>query len=358
MPGGRGAAGGGLRRSRRPDRRRAPPALRPAPAVEAGAGRDVVDRPHRAAGRRRRPRPRVAARDPGHRARPRRRGRWPWTTARTSPSTGWSSPPARRRARCPCPTGWPGSTPCARSTTASPSAPSSTPPRPGGGGRRRLHRRRGGGDLPGAGRCEVTMVEALPAPLARVLGEVIGGTCADLHRDHGVDVRTGVGVAGLDGGSRVEQVPLDDGSAVDADVVVVGVGVTPAHRLARGLGAHPRRRRGLRRDLPGRARAWWRPATSPAGPTRRFGEMMRVEHWDNALDQGAHAARTLLAGDGGGAAVRAGALVLVRPVRPQAPARRPARARRRGAGRARARSRSAASSRCSAGPAGWSRRSA
>ena len=81
------------------------------------------------------------------------------------------------------------------------------------------------------------MVEALPVPLARVLGEVIGGTCADLHRDHGVDVRLGVGVAGARAaGDRVERVRLADGSAVDADVVVVGVGVTPNTGWLEGSG--------------------------------------------------------------------------------------------------------------------------
>ena len=55
-------------------------------------------------------------------------------------------------------------------------------------------------------------------------------------------------------------------------------------------------------------------------PNRRFDEVMRVEHWENAQEQGAHAARRLL---GDTAAVRARPVVLVRPVRPQDPARRP-----------------------------------
>jgi len=147
----------------------------------------------------------------------------------------------------------------------------------------------------------VTMVEALPAPLARVLGEVIGGTCADLHRDHGVDVRTGVGVAGLAGGSRVEQVQLDNGSAVDADVVVVGVGVTPLTGWLEGSGLT------LEDGVVCDETCLAAPGVVAAGdvarwPNPTFGQMMRVEHWDNALDQGAHAARTLLAGDGGGTA--------------------------------------------------------
>ena len=145
----------------------------------------------------------------------------------------------------------------------------------------------------------VTMVEALPAPLARVLGEVIGGTCADLHRDHGVDVRTGVGVAGLAGGARVEQVQLDDGSAVDADIVVVGVGVTPLTGWLEGSGLT------LEDGVVCDETCLAAPGVVAAGdvarwPNPTFGQMMRVEHWDNALDQGAHAARTLLAGDGGG----------------------------------------------------------
>jgi NADPH-dependent 2,4-dienoyl-CoA reductase/sulfur reductase-like enzyme len=143
---------------------------------------------------------------------------------------------------------------------------------------------------------DVTLVEALPVPLARVLGETIGGVMADVHRDHGVDVRLNVGVDGFDAGSdgRVGRVLLSDGSTVDADVVVVGVGVRPNTEWLVGSG--------LRLDdgvvcdetclaAPGVVAAgdvarWFNPA---------FDEVMRVEHWENAQTQGEHAARRLLA---------------------------------------------------------------
>ena len=69
---------------------------------------------------------------------------------------------------------------------------------------------------------QVTVLEALPAPLVRGLGPVLGMVCGELHRDHGVDLRLGVGVAAIEGDDRVERVRLDDGTTVEADVVVVG----------------------------------------------------------------------------------------------------------------------------------------
>jgi NADPH-dependent 2,4-dienoyl-CoA reductase/sulfur reductase-like enzyme len=72
----------------------------------------------------------------------------------------------------------------------------------------------------------VTVLEAQCAARAR-LGPVLGMVCGELHRDHGVDLRLGVGVAGFDGTKSVERVRLDDGTAVEADLVVVGVGVAP-----------------------------------------------------------------------------------------------------------------------------------
>jgi NADPH-dependent 2,4-dienoyl-CoA reductase/sulfur reductase-like enzyme len=147
---------------------------------------------------------------------------------------------------------------------------------------------------------DVTLVEALPVPLGRVLGNEIGSVCAELHRDHGVDLRVGMGVAGLDGGDRVERVRLADGTAVDADAVVVGVGVTPATGWLEGSGLTVDD--GVVCDETCLAA----PGVVAAGdiarwPHARIGATTRVEHWDNAIQQGAHAARRLLAGEAAGA---------------------------------------------------------
>ena len=140
---------------------------------------------------------------------------------------------------------------------------------------------------------DVTVVEALSAPLIRVLGPAMGEVCAAVHRDHGVDLRTGVGVEGFDGAGRVERVRLTDGSAVDASVVVVGIGVAPNTEWLEGSGLALDD--GVVCDAVGLAA----PGVAAAGdvarwPNRRFGEVMRVEHWDNAAAQGAHSARALL----------------------------------------------------------------
>ncbi|HEY8216117.1 MAG TPA: FAD-dependent oxidoreductase [Acidimicrobiia bacterium] len=149
---------------------------------------------------------------------------------------------------------------------------------------------------------DVTVLEALPSPMVRGLGPVLGDVLAALHRDHGVDLRTGVGVEGFDGGTRVERVRLADGSNVDADVVVVGVGVVPATDwlVASGLELD----NGVCCDETLVAA----PGVVAAGDVCRWpnplfdGERMRLEHWTNAAEQGVAAAARLLAGDGGATA--------------------------------------------------------
>src|SRR5712691_630640 len=69
---------------------------------------------------------------------------------------------------------------------------------------------------------DVTVLEALPQPMVRGLGRELGAVIADMHRDHGVDLRTGVGVEAIEGDTRVERVRLADGEGIAADVVVVG----------------------------------------------------------------------------------------------------------------------------------------
>ena len=195
--------------------------------------------------------------------------------------------------------------------------------RPGSGprrGRRRgLHRRRGRGDVPRPAsrrsRC------SRRCPVRWCAGSVpCWATCSrSMHRDHGVDLRTGVGVDGFEGGERVERVRLADGTIIDADVVVVGVGVAPDDRLARRLGA--------RRSTTGCVCD----ETLLAAPgIVAAGDVCR---WPNRLFDGAHAPRALdergRAGGGRGArpssramgtrAVRAGAVRLVRSVRREDP---------------------------------------
>ena len=80
--------------------------------------------------------------------------------------------------------------------------------------------------------CQVTVIEALERPLARVAGAEIADFYRDAHKAHGVDLHFGVVVAGFGGEGRVQSVKLTDGSAIPADVVVVGIGAAPNTELA------------------------------------------------------------------------------------------------------------------------------
>lgn len=140
---------------------------------------------------------------------------------------------------------------------------------------------------------EVTILEALAEPFARVLGVEVGSACSALHRGHGVDVRGGVAVVGFEGSDRVTGVELASGERIVADVVVVGVGVIPATGWLAESGLDVTN--GVLVDESCLAA----PGIVAAGdvarwPNRRFGGVNRVEHWDNAIRQGEHAARTLL----------------------------------------------------------------
>lgn len=144
---------------------------------------------------------------------------------------------------------------------------------------------------------DVTVIEMLATPLARVLGDAMGQVMADLHRDNGVDLRLGVGVEEVlaGEGGRVASVVLSDGTSIAADVVVVGIGVIPNTEWLEGSGLE------IDNGVVCDETLLAAPGITAAGdvarwPNRRFGETMRVEHWDNAIEQGIAAARRLLAG--------------------------------------------------------------
>jgi len=142
---------------------------------------------------------------------------------------------------------------------------------------------------------EVTVLEALSTPLQRALGDEMGAVCAEIHRDNGVDLRVSTGVAGFDddGRGRLTGVRLSDGTTVAADVAVVGVGVTPNTAwlddseltIDNGIVCDETCLAADNVVAAGDVARW---------PNLRFGEVMRVEHWENAQEQGAHAARRLL----------------------------------------------------------------
>jgi len=145
---------------------------------------------------------------------------------------------------------------------------------------------------------DVTVVEALAAPMVRGLGPVLGGVCGELHRDHGVDLRLGVGVQAVEGAGRVERVRLADGSTVEADVVLVAIGVTPTTAWLEGSGLD------LDDGVVCDESLSAAPGVVAAGDAARWpnpcfdGERMRLEHWTNAVEQGVAAARRLLVPDG------------------------------------------------------------
>ncbi len=145
--------------------------------------------------------------------------------------------------------------------------------------------------------CEVTMLEILDVPLARVLGDDLGRLYAQLHRDHGVDLRLGEGVDRFEGAGRVSSVVGTSGTTYAADVVVIGVGIVPNVELAAEAGLECAN--GVLVDERCRTSS---EAVFAAGdvanrPDAFSGERIRVEHFQNAQNQGPAAARSMLGRD-------------------------------------------------------------
>lgn len=147
---------------------------------------------------------------------------------------------------------------------------------------------------------QLTLVEQGQVPLARALGTRMGAQLSALHAEHGVALRTGVGVRALEGSSRVERVLLSDGDALEADLVLVAIGAQPnTEWLAdSGLAIDD----GVRCDAACRAldvHGAVVPNVVAAGDVAHyqsalFDEDFRVEHWTHAAEQADRAARTLL----------------------------------------------------------------
>jgi NADPH-dependent 2,4-dienoyl-CoA reductase/sulfur reductase-like enzyme len=142
---------------------------------------------------------------------------------------------------------------------------------------------------------KVTVIEPRSQPLLHVVGEQVGATFAALHRDHGVDLRLGIGVTGFAGDGAVSSVHIKGHASVPADTVLIGVGAAPNIALADVAGLKLTDG-GIAVDATLRTSD---PDIYAAGDVAahdhpKYRRRVRVEHWANAKDQGAHVAGNLL----------------------------------------------------------------
>ena len=141
---------------------------------------------------------------------------------------------------------------------------------------------------------EVTVVERAKAPLHRALGEKVGRVLEGVHRDHGVDLLLEDAVASFEGKDRVEAVSTHSGRRIECDFAVFGIGVEPVTDIAEGAGATVDN--GILVDEYCRTSI---EGIYAAGDVANHyhpvaDKRIRVEHWQNALSQGAAAARSML----------------------------------------------------------------
>jgi len=141
---------------------------------------------------------------------------------------------------------------------------------------------------------QVTMIEAATAPMERGLGSEIGAICGQLHVDEGVDLRLSTGVNNVEGSDPAVKIELTDESEIEADVVVVGIGVVPNTEWLEGCGLAIDD--GVVADeFCAVAEGIYAAGDVVRWPNPKFGdELMRVEHWENAVEQGGYVARRIM----------------------------------------------------------------
>jgi NADPH-dependent 2,4-dienoyl-CoA reductase/sulfur reductase-like enzyme len=139
----------------------------------------------------------------------------------------------------------------------------------------------------------VTVVEPHEEPLLTVLGPDIGARFAAVHRAHGVDLRTRTSLDHL----ADDRAVLTDGSSVEVDTVLVGVGAVPDDDLARAAGLDVDNGVLVDAGLRSSHRRVFAAGDVANALHPLLGERIRVEHWQNAIGQGRAAAHALLGED-------------------------------------------------------------
>ena len=145
---------------------------------------------------------------------------------------------------------------------------------------------------------EVTLLEADGLPLGKVLGPEMAQLFVDLHREKGVDIRTGVKVESLEtDGDRLTGVRLADGDVLEADVVLVGVGIAPNTGLAEKAGLEVDNGIVVDEHLRTADPRIWAVGDVANATRPPLGRRLRVEHWAEADRQPGAAAASIVGDD-------------------------------------------------------------
>lgn len=140
--------------------------------------------------------------------------------------------------------------------------------------------------------CEVTVVAPEKVPFEKILGLEIGKLFQDIHVENGVKFRLAASIVDFTGPDKVTAVVLENGERLEADLVIVGVGVKPATGFLEGVNLH--KDGGVIVDEYMRAADGVYAAGDIAYFPHPFtGERQRIEHWRTAMQQGQIAARNM-----------------------------------------------------------------
>ena len=141
---------------------------------------------------------------------------------------------------------------------------------------------------------EVTILEMAEVPLGRALGTEMGRIFADIHREHGVDLRLGTGAERFEGGQRVERAVTSGGESVECDFVVIGVGIDPETALVERTGIKVEDGITVDEYCQTNVEGIFAAGDVANFPYSFLNEHIRVEHWSNAQKQGVAAAKAML----------------------------------------------------------------
>lgn len=141
--------------------------------------------------------------------------------------------------------------------------------------------------------CRVTVLEVADVPLRRVLGAEMGARYARYHRERGVDLRLGVGVERIEGDGRVRAVVATDGSRIEAACVIVGIGIEPELEVAAEAGVATGDGIIVDEHCRTSVENVYAAGDVACAPNPFLGGRVRLEHWQNAQNQGVAAGRSM-----------------------------------------------------------------